>query len=156
MRKFIRFFAERHTLANVFTFMILFLGVSTLGVIQRDNFPSVDFDVLTITTRYPGASPQDVEFNVTNLIEEQLKSVTDIKATLSYSMENISTIGVQLNPDAVDKCKAKNDIRDAVSRVTGLPAEVSDKPLVLELTTDSGIAMIEVGVVGDHPYKMLR
>ena len=66
MRALIRFFAERNTLANVLTFMIIFLGLSSLSIIQRDNFPSVDFDEMTVTTRYPGASPEDVEINVTN------------------------------------------------------------------------------------------
>ncbi len=55
MRAFIRFFAERSMLANVFTFLMVFLGLAALTVIQRDNFPSVDFNEMTITTRYPGA-----------------------------------------------------------------------------------------------------
>ena len=33
----------------------------SLSVIQRDNFPSVDLLEMTVTTRYPGASPEDVE-----------------------------------------------------------------------------------------------
>lgn len=66
MKAFIRFFAQRATFANIITFVIIFLGLGALSVIQRDNFPSVDFDEMVITTRYPGASPEDVELNVTN------------------------------------------------------------------------------------------
>ena len=78
MRSFFRFFAERHTLANLITVMVLLLGVGTLMQIQRDQFPQVDFGEMHILTRYPGASPEDVELNVTNKIEEELKTVTGI------------------------------------------------------------------------------
>ena len=72
MKSFFRFFAERHTLAILFTLMILLLGLKTLSTIKRDTMPKVDFGELFIVTRYPGASPEDVELNVTNKIEEEL------------------------------------------------------------------------------------
>jgi multidrug efflux pump subunit AcrB len=46
---------------------------------------------MTVTTRYPGASSEDVELNVTNKIEEQLRGVRGIEDIISFSMENIST-----------------------------------------------------------------
>jgi multidrug efflux pump subunit AcrB len=156
VRDFIRFFARRHTLANVFTAGVILLGLSALTVIQRDNFPSVDFEEMTITTRYPGASPQDVELNVTNKIEEELKEVDGIEKFTSFSMENISIVHVRLDPDAKDKKKAKTDVRDAVSRATELPPEVDEAPLVEELTTATGIPVIEIGITGRANYGTLR
>jgi len=156
MRAFIRYFAERSNLANVITLMIMFLGLSTLMIIQRDNFPSVDFDEMVITTRYPGASPEDVELNVTNKIEEELKQVDGLDTVNSFSMENISVIKLKLDADSSDKDKIKSDVRDAVSRVSDLPAGVDEKPLVDEITTATGIPIIEVGLTGKVEYKILR
>lgn len=156
MRAFIRFFAQRPTFANVLTFMIIFLGLSALSIIQRDNFPSVDFGEMSITTRYPGASPEDVELNVTNKIEEQLKEVDGVDTVTSFSMENISIVRVKLDADSRDKRKVKNDVRDAVSRVSSLPAEVDEEPQIKEITTSTGIPIIEVGLTGDLPYSELR
>lgn len=156
MRALIRFFAKRPTLASVFTAGVILLGLSALMVIQRDNFPSVDFEEMTITTRYPGASPQDVELNVTNAIEEELKEVDGIEKLTSFSMENISIVHVRLDPAAKDKKKVKTDVRDAVSRVTGLPPEVDEAPLVEELTTATGIPIIEIGITGKVGYGTLR
>ena len=156
MRTFIRFFAERQTLANVITLMILLLGVGSLSVIQRDNFPSVDFDEMTVTTRYPGASPEDVELNVTNKIEEELKEVDRLDRVTSFSMENISIIHIRLDPDARDKQKLKTDVRDAVSRVSDLPKEIDENPLIKEITTSTVIPIIEVGITGQAPYKEMR
>jgi multidrug efflux pump subunit AcrB len=156
MRAFIRYFAERSTLANVITLMIVFLGLSALTIIQRDNFPSVDFDEMVITTRYPGASSEDVELNVTNKIEEELKEVDGLDTVNSFSMENISVIKLKLDADSSDKDKVKSDVRDAVSRVSDLPTEVDEKPLVDDITTATGIPIIEVGLTGEVEYKTLR
>ena len=130
MQSFFRFFAERHMLANLLTIMVLLLGLSTLIQIQRDNYPQVDFGEMHILTLYPGASPEDVELNVTNKIEEELKSITGIERITSVSMENISEINVVIDPDAKDQDEVKREIRDAVSRVTDFPEEVTESPLV--------------------------
>ena len=78
MSSFFRFFVERHKLAIIFTIMIILLGIGTLLQIKRDVFPEVDFGRMVITTFYPGASPEDVELNVTNEIEEELKGISNI------------------------------------------------------------------------------
>lgn len=156
MKSFLRFFAERRLFANVLTFMIIVLGVGALSIIQRDNFPSVDFDEMLVTTHYPGASPEDVELNVTNKIEEQLKEVDGLERVNSFSMENISTIHIKIDADSKDKKKVKSDVRDAISRVSDLPIEVKEDPLVMEITTATAIPIIEVGLTGDVPYRELR
>ncbi|UCC44847.1 MAG: efflux RND transporter permease subunit, partial [Candidatus Zixiibacteriota bacterium] len=123
--------------------------------IKRDAFPEVDMDKLMITTRYPGASAEDVELNVTNKLETELKGVDDIDEMTSYSMENISVINVTLEPDADDKEQVKRDIRDAVSRVPDLPQEVTEAPYIYEITTEN-LEVIWVGITGDQPYAELR
>ena len=155
MKSFLRFFAERHTLAYLLTAMIVLLGISALTTIKRDNWPNVDIDEINITTRYPGASPEDVELNITNKIEDELKKVDGIDKMASFSMENISIVHLLLDPDARDKEKIKRDVRDAVNRVTDLPPEVDEAPLVTNITT-SDMPIIEVGLTSDLPYHELR
>jgi multidrug efflux pump subunit AcrB len=155
MKSFIRYFAEHHLLANLLTVIIILLGVSSLMNIKRDLFPSVDMDEMIITTRYPGASPEDVELNVTNKIEDGLKGVDGIDQMTSYSMENISVIDIKLDPDASDKEKIKRDIRNAVDRVSDFPIEVTDAPVIQDITTDV-FPVIWVGITGDIPYSKLR
>ncbi len=156
MKSIIRFFADQPTLANVLTFLIVFLGLSSLSVIQRDNFPSVDLLEMTITTRYPGASPEDVELNVTNKIEEELKEVDGIDKFTSFSMENISIVHLWIDREVRDAKVVKTDIRDAVSRASDLPPEVDEDPLIEEITTSKAIPIIEVGLTGEVPYSQLR
>ncbi len=155
MRSFIRFFAERHLLANLLVVTVFILGVSSALKIKRDMFPDVDLDELMITTRYPGASPEDVELNVTNKLEDELLDVDNIDLITSYSMENISVIRVTIDVDASDKEKVKRDIRDAVNRVTDFPIEVTETPYIFEIKTEN-IEILWLGITGDLPYRDLR
>lgn len=135
--------------------MIFLLGLNALTHIKRDIWPEVDFGIVIITTRYPGASPEDVELNVTNKIEEELKTVTGIERTTSVSMENISIIFVVLDPDVGNHDEIKTDIQEAVGRVTDFPDEVTESPLLTEMKS-SIFPVIEVGLAGDMPYEKLR
>jgi len=155
LRSFFRFFAERHLLANLITLMTILLGLSTLTHIKREIWPEVDYGWMIITTRYPGASPEDVELNVTNKIEEELNEVSGIERMTSVSMENISVINIIIDTDVSDEKEVKTEIREAVSRVADFPVEVTESPLVTDLKT-SIFPVIEVGLAGDLPYKELR
>ncbi len=152
---FFRFFAQRPMLANITTLLIILMGFGSLATIKRDAFPSVEFGELLITTVYPGASPEDVELMVTNEIEEQLKEVTGLKHYISWSRENVSTVHVVVDPDVNDEDKVIREVREAVSRVTDLPKEVTEAPLITELSTAS-FPMIEIGIAGDINYRELR
>jgi multidrug efflux pump subunit AcrB len=156
MKTFFRFFAQRQILASLITIMIIILGITTMMGIKRNIYPEVDFGMMQIVTRYPGASPEDVELNVTNKLEEELKSVTGIDNITSISLENVSNIMVTIEIDASDQDKIKSEIREAVSRVTDFPVEVTDSPLVFEITSTNHEEIIEVGLSGDIPYKDLR
>ena len=155
MTKLFEFFAQRHLLAYLFTLLVILLGTGTLLQIKRDVFPNIDFGEMIITTRYPGASPKDVELNVTNKIEEEIEGISGIEDMTSYSMENISIITITIDVDADDKDDIKDDIREAVNRVTDLPPEVRQAPRITELSNEE-VPIIEVGVAGDLPYRQLR
>ena len=155
MRKIFEFFSKRHILASLFTIMVVLLGLNSLRTLRRDTFPAVDFGEVIIQTVYPGASPEDVELNVTNKIEDELKNITGIRRISSTSLENVSTLDVLIESDVKDMEKVKRDIRDAVSRVSDLPDEVTEAPLVLEIDT-SLIPIMEVGITGELPYEEMR
>ncbi|MBD3222828.1 AcrB/AcrD/AcrF family protein [bacterium] len=154
-RSFFGFFVRHHMLANLFTLMVLLLGVATLLRIQRDIFPEVDLGRVVITTRYPGASPRDVELNVTNEIEDEVATVAGLDRIVSYSLENLSVVTVHIDIDAPDRRETEQEILRAVDRVTDLPPEVDEEPRV-EVLEGEDLPVVEVGVAGDLPYEVLR
>jgi len=156
MKGFFRFFASNTKFATLLTLTFLVLGAISLQDIQRDTFPEVDFGSMVITTRYAGASPEDVELKVTNEIEKELKPVNGIKQYTSWSMENFSIINVVIDPNEDEQEDVKDEIREAVARVTDLPHEVTESPLITEMNSSSVFPIIEVGISGNIPYRQLR
>jgi len=156
MKGFFRFFASNTKFATLLTLTFLVLGAISLQDIQRDTFPEVDFGSMVITTRYAGASPEDVELKVTNEIEKELKPVNGIKQYTSWSMENFSIINVVIDPNEDEQDDVKDEIREAVARVTDLPDEVTESPLITEMNSSSVFPIIEVGISGNIPYRQLR
>ncbi|MGB2981765.1 MAG: efflux RND transporter permease subunit [Candidatus Zixiibacteriota bacterium] len=155
MKSVLRFFAQRHTLATLLIIMTILLGLGTLTRIKRDILPAVDFGEMIITTRYPGASPEDVELNLTNKIEDELKGLTGIERITSVSMEDMSLVDVKIDPDEKNQNEIKRKIREAVDRVTDFPPEVTQAPLVDDIST-ANFPVIEIGLSGDIPYRELR
>ena len=126
------FFIKQKKLALVFTVSVIAIGLLSLSDIQRDQFPAVDFEVVTIATNYPGASPEDVEQNITNLIEDELKSITGIEKFSSVSSEGSSRILITLSQDVSDISALKQEIQNALDRVKSLPDEVVDLPKAVD------------------------
>ena len=147
MKSFFRFFAQRHLFASLFTIMVLVIGINSILTIKRELFPTIVFDELLITTVYPGASPEDVEINVTQKIENALKPISGIKKYVSYSSEDLSLIVVSIDPDLKKSKQSEVDrkIRDTVKNIGDFPAEVIGTPDISKIDLQS-IPIIELGI----------
>lgn len=155
MKRIISFFIRRPKVTNLILVLVVLAGILSVKESRKQDFPTVSFDIMKIETTYPGASPEDVEINLTDPIEDELEDVEDIDEIKSLSMENISLIFVYINPDSTDIRKVKNDIRDAVDRVTDLPEAVTEKPKVEEIRSTSA-PVLEIGIYGEVSEKELR
>jgi multidrug efflux pump subunit AcrB len=134
MNRLIAFFATQRVFGDLITLFVVLAGIYAFGKIQRETFPNVKFDLISIRTIFPGATPEEMERLVTNLIEQEIKEIDGIKTVFSSSSENISEITVQLNPDETDSKKGKDDIQNVIDRITNLPGG-SEKPVVSSIET---------------------
>ncbi len=156
MKPFIRFFAQRHALAYVITLTIIIFGASALSTINRDVLPNVNLEELEIVTLYPGGSAKDVELNVTTKIEDELKEVEGLDSVTSVSVENQSNVSVKIDRGVRNSEKVKRDVRNAIDRIVDFPEEVTEAPLIIEVSTDL-FPVIEISVTSETlPYAELR
>ncbi len=151
---FTKFFIERRKLTNLIVIFMVVAGAMSIYSLPRQDSPNVDFNIMTIATFYPGASPEDVEINVTDLIEDELEKVDGIEELTSFSVESMSYIYAQLDPDAHNTIQIKQDLRDAVDRVTTLPVQVEDRPLIKEMKS-TDFPIVEVSIAGDKSQEAL-
>ena len=154
MHNFIAYFAQRSFLARIITIMVLAIGIGSLGILKLQELPDVAFPEVEITTQYPGASAQDIELNITNKIEKELRSVQGIVRFTSKSVNGQSLITLELE-EGGDLAKAVREIQQAVDSVSDLPKDISAPPLVQQEST-SAFRILTFGVTTAGDYSELQ
>jgi HAE1 family hydrophobic/amphiphilic exporter-1 len=103
------------------------LGYQRLGV---DQYPAMEFPVLTITAALPGASPEAIESDVVDVIEERVSTLSGVRSVRSTSFQDAAQIVVEFVL-GTDLDLMAQEVRDAVGRVRGeLPPDL--EPPVVE------------------------
>ncbi|MBM3235388.1 efflux RND transporter permease subunit [Candidatus Poribacteria bacterium] len=86
---------KKPVLATMIILVFVVLGFFSYQRLSIDLMPKVDFPFVTITIVYPGAGPKEVESQITEIIEEEAISVSNVKRVESYSQENISIVMIE-------------------------------------------------------------
>ncbi len=109
---------------------LVVLGLFSLQRLKVDQFPSIDFPVVVVSTEYPGAAPEIVETEVSKKIEEAVNSISGINGLTSRSYEGQSVVVAEFQLH-VDGRRAADDVREKIATIrSGLRAEVKE-PRVL-------------------------
>ncbi len=154
MKKLIEFFARQGLFSELLTVLVIGVGLYSLLTIRKEVFPNVQYDIITIYTVFPGAAPSEVEKLITNPLEQEIKEVDGIKKMVSNSLEGLSGIIVQLDPDQTTQAEAKADIQDVVDRFKDLPAQAEDPSI--EALESKIFPVIEVNVYGGTDSFQLK
>lgn len=154
MKKLIEFFGTHGLFADLCTLFVFFVGIYSVLTIERKVFPNVQFEMVSVSTIFPGASSEEVERLITNNLEQELLEVEGVKKMTSYSMEGRSFILLQLDPDQTTVEEGKSEIQDVVDRVTDLPEDAED-PLVLALESKLE-PIIQVSISSERPEAEVR
>jgi multidrug efflux pump subunit AcrB len=131
---FVEYFLSKSLFVNLLTFLIILVGGFTAATMNREAFPNINFDIVSVTAIYIGAAPADVEKLVTKPLEDAIKEVDGIKEYRSASLENRSGIIITIDPNSKNTQKVVDDIKSSIDRVQDLPSDVED-PIVTEITT---------------------
>jgi HAE1 family hydrophobic/amphiphilic exporter-1 len=115
--------------ATMMMLALAVLGIASYRQLKVDQFPNVDIPVVTVTTVYPGASPETVEREVTKKMEETINTVQGVQHIESTSQEGVATIIVRFHLEVkVDTAAA--DVRAKVAALRGdLPRDI-EEPIV--------------------------
>lgn len=112
--------------------MILILGIMAYNTLGVDLFPDVSFPFVFVTTPYQGASPEEIETQISKPLEEEFSSIQGVKKVTSTNQEGFSVVMVQFNLE-VDAKDAEQQVRDHLSFVRPtLPKDI-DEPVVRRL-----------------------
>jgi multidrug efflux pump len=127
---------RRPVFATVMSLLIVLVGVIAFQRLSVREYPKIDTPVVSVRTVFKGASPQVIESQVTQPLEDSISGIEGVRTIKSVSREEVSQITVEFvierNVDA-----AANDVRDRVARVRALLPEAADESVVSKIEADA-------------------
>ncbi len=139
----------------VFTWVLMsipvVLGVVSYFEIGVDLFPKVDFPVVAVNAQLPGASAEEMESNVTKIIEEAVNSISGIDELRSNTKEGSSTVVVQFVLEKNGDVGAQ-EVRDKVSSIMRALPQGMDPPIVNKFDIDAA-PIITIGISGRRDVR---
>lgn len=149
----IRWFINNPVAANLLMLSIIALGIYSIAKrLPLEVFPDISYDVITIITPYPGATPSEIEESVTKRVEQSiadLDGIEEIKATIT---EGVSRVNVSVMSD-YNSDKLMNDIKSRVDAINNLPDDI-EKSIVSQGVRKREV--ISVIVFSDASERELR
>lgn len=133
--KITEFSIKRPTLPVVIFAIFSLLGLMSYGELGYELLPKFTQPIVTISTIYPGAAPNEVETSVTEKIEDALSSMENVESIQSISLENISIITVELSTTA-DIDLSLQDAQRRINAILGDLPDDSNPPSLAKFSVD--------------------
>ncbi len=136
----------------------LIIGLTLLGLnayrkMGLELFPKMDVPFITVTTIYPGASPEQIETDIAKRIEDKVVTIDGLKHVSSSCMENVCQTMLEFNLD-VDVDIAATDVREKLDLIKAdFPEDVED-PKILKFDINAK-PVIYLALTGDIPLDEL-
>jgi len=123
---------KRPIFAAVMMLALVTLGAFSYKRLAVDQFPDVEIPVVTIVTKYPGASPESVEREVSKRIEEAVNTIAGVKKVFSISRESVSTVMVEFRLEV----KLNDGAQEARAKIAAIRGDLPDgieEPIIQKL-----------------------
>jgi HAE1 family hydrophobic/amphiphilic exporter-1 len=142
---------KRPVFATMLVSVFVVLGLFAYSQLGIDLFPKVDLPTVTVQTRLPGGSPEEIESQVTKPIEEAINTISNIDELRSTTLEGMSIVTVQF---ALDKNSdvAAQEVRDKVATIVGQLPRDAEPPIIERLDFDAS-PVLAISVYGDRPIR---
>lgn len=127
---------KRPVFATMLIMSLVTVGAFSFFSLGVDLFPKIDFPTITVTVVNPGASPQEIETEITEKIEEAVNTISGIDEMRSSSIEGISQVFVQFVLEK-DVNIAAQEVENRVQTVIPRLPDTAQQPTVQKLDTDA-------------------
>lgn len=144
---------RRPVFATMMIGALVVLGLINFTRLGVDLFPRVEFPYVSVSTSLEGAAPGTIETEVSDVLEEELNSISGMRQMRSVSAEGLSQIFLEFELGEDGDVKAQ-DVRDKVSiALRGLPTD-ADPPVVEKVDPDAS-PILSIMLSGDMPIREL-
>ncbi len=137
---------------------LIFIGIIVFGLFSLKNlgvdyYPDIEVPYISVVTMYPGGNAEDIETNITRILEDQLNSIDNLDKITSQSKDNYSVVTLEFEYGC-DLTEAANDVRDVVSRTQSILPDDIEYPTIMKLSS-SMMPIMMISVTADESYAAL-
>ncbi|MCG6954636.1 MAG: efflux RND transporter permease subunit [Gemmatimonadetes bacterium] len=152
-RFFARLAVHRPVLTTMLVVAMVVMGISSYLTLGVDLLPGIDFPVVTVTTVYPGAGPQEVEQQVTKEVEDAVSTIGNLETLTSYSRENMSIVVAEFDY-SVDADMVAIDVKDKVDAIRADLPDDAQPPTILKLDINA-MPIMDLALSGPQSLEAL-
>jgi multidrug efflux pump len=127
---------RRPVFATVLSLLIILVGVVAYDRLPVREYPRIDEPVVTVETKYPGASSEIIESQVTKPLEDSIAGIEGVDVLTSISRPEQSQITVRFRIER-DPDSASADVRDRVARVRAKLPTTIEEPVIAKVEADA-------------------
>lgn len=148
---------QNHVLANLTFILVLIIGYLSYQQMPRQQDPTINFNWITIITLLPGASASDVESRVTDVLEDAINGIPDMRFVSSNSRENTSSILVRFEDmDVRTYDKRLSDLRRELQNVQDLLPDEATDTRIIEITSGNAFPAALIAISAQDYDENLR
>src|SRR5918992_3772383 len=136
MQKLAEICVRRPVFATMIILSLTVVGAFSFMGLGVDLFPKIDFPTITVSVVNPGASPREIETEITDKVEAAVNTISGIDELRSSSVEGVSQVFVQFLLDK-DVDVAAQEVRDKVNLIRGQLPETAEDPVIQRIDTDA-------------------
>src|SRR5690349_20098600 len=144
MQKLAEICVRRPVFATMLILSITVVGAFSFNSLGVDLFPKIDLPTITVTVVNPGASPQEVETEITDKIEGAVNTISGIDELRSTSVEGVSQVFITFLLDK-NADVAAQEVRNKVDLIVNDLPETAEVPIVQKLDTDA-VPVVRIAV----------
>ena len=147
----LRIFVQRPVLTTMLLLAFVVLGFYSYNRLAVEMMPNVEFPFVMVTTIYPGASPGEVESQVTKKIEDAVSTIANVKDLQSISRENVSMVFIEFELET-DVDLDAIDVKDKVDAIQADMPEDAEQSVIQKFDIQ-GFPIIEIAVSAPRPLE---
>jgi multidrug efflux pump subunit AcrB len=151
-RGVISFFARHPVAGNLVMLLMVMFGLYGLNNITRQVLPDFELDLISVSVQWPGASPEDVESNILEAIEPEVRFLDNVDRVDSIAYEGRAQVTIRFDDD-VNLSKALTDVQAAIARINTFPADI-ERPVINQVVQTDKVCRIEVS--GPYSEQALK
>lgn len=144
---------RRPVFALMLIMAMVVAGAASYMQLGVDRFPKMDLPTISVSTNYPGAASQEVESEVSQILEDAVSTVAGIDELRSISRQGVSMLLITFNINR-DIDAGAQDVRDAINAVLNRLPPTVDPPVIRKQDSDSSPIMT-LAVAGPHEAREL-